>query len=144
MHDIPELAPALEILPDFIEESHIITASTEVNDPTVGKLMDVGIAAIVGDDAAIVRTLVYATGPAGGEVGVGRIVDEEFKFRDGDGDGREREEGVKLIAPGLDVDRHGDRQREAAYRVVEKVRQVYTAKGNNSREYPSTPSVINL
>ncbi|KAF8458886.1 RNA polymerase I-specific transcription-initiation factor-domain-containing protein [Terfezia claveryi] len=128
MHDIPELAPALDILPDFIEESHIITASTEVNDPSVGRLMDVGSAAIVGDDAGAVRTLIYAMGPAGGEVGVGRIIDEGFKFPDGDW--KEREGEVNLIAPGLD-DRHGDRQR-GEYRVVGKVRQVRTAKGNNS------------
>ncbi|RPB28539.1 hypothetical protein L211DRAFT_392570 [Terfezia boudieri ATCC MYA-4762] len=128
MHDIPELAPALDILPDFIEESHIITASTEVNDPSVGRLMDVGSAAIVGDDAGAMRTLIYAMGSAGGEVGVGRIIDEVFKFRDGDW--KEREGEVNLIAPGLD-DRHGDRQ-QGEYRVVGKVRQIHTAKGNNS------------
>ena len=137
MHDIPELAPALDILPDFIEESHIITASTEVNDPTVGRLLDVGSAAIVDDDAGVVKTLIYATGPAGGEVGVEEIVDEEFKFQGGD-----RGVGVKLIAPGLDVARCGDRQREAAYRVAEGVRQVHAAKGSNSREHPSTPLLL--
>ena len=134
MHDIPELAPALDILPDFIEESHIITASTEVNDPTVGRLMDVGSATLAdGGDGQVgaVRTFIYATGATGSEVGMGRIIDEESKVRDEDG--RERE-GVRLVAPGLDVDR--DRQREVVYRAVGKVRQVSTAKGNNSRESP--------
>ncbi|KAF8418512.1 RNA polymerase I-specific transcription-initiation factor-domain-containing protein [Tirmania nivea] len=132
MHDIPELAPALDILPDFIEESHIITASTEVNDPTVGRLMDVGSAALADDgdgQEGAVRTLIYATGQAGSEVGIGRIIEEEFKIRGEDG--RERGEGVKLIAPGLDADRLEDKKREAPYRVVGKVRQVCTAKGNS-------------
>jgi len=131
MHDIPELAPALNILPDLIEESHIITASTEVNDPTMGRQMDVGSAAIVGGAAGMVKTLAYATGVAGSEVGLAGIVDEEFTFQDDE----ERGE-LRLVAPGLDVDMQRDRQREAAYSVVGEVRQVCTAKGDNNREYP--------
>lgn len=129
MHDVPELAPALDLVPDIIEESHIITASSEVNDPTVGRLMDVGSATIAdhgggGGQDGIVQSLTYATGITGSEIGIARIVDEKYTFQDEEGQERQ---GVQLTAPGL-----GDAY--PGYRFVGQVRQICTARQHGSEK----------
>lgn len=71
MQDAPEVAPGLEFLSELLEESHILTASAEVNDPIVGRLMDVGRAIVTDGDGQGegVKTLAYATGMGGSEIG---------------------------------------------------------------------------
>lgn len=145
MNDIPELASVVELLPDLIEESHIITACTEVYDPTVGRLMDVGSASILQDATsdnqtgivmmeAGVKTLTYITGAMGSGIGVAKVVDSCYTIEGEQGEeeeGHQQEEfgkGVRLIAPGLlSPQRPGA---GVAYKRMGIVKQICTAKND--------------
>ena len=83
MKDIPEAAPALDFLPELLEESEIIETSATVNDPTIGRLMAVGgnvqELATMGEDeeelrqrpeGGITQSILYATGPSQREIGM--------------------------------------------------------------------------
>lgn len=149
MSDIPEIASVVEFLPHLIEESQIITACTEVYDPTVGRLMDVGSASILQDTAlgnktgtimeAGVKTLTYVTGAAGSEIGVAKIVDSSYAI-EGDEDEEEGEghqqgdvgKGVRLVAPGLSLPQEPGAG--VAYKRMGMVKQICTAKSYSSGE----------
>ena len=142
MNDIPELASVVELLPDLIEESQIITACTEVYDPTVGRLMDVGSASILQDAAldnqtgtvmeAGVRTLIYVTGAVGSEIGIAKVVDSCYAIEgdeDEEGEGNQQEEtgrGVRLIVPELNLQQGPGAG--VAYKCTGMVKQICTAK----------------
>ena len=142
MNDIPELASVVELLPDLIEESHIITACTEVYDPTVGRLMDVGSASILPDAAsdnqtgivmeAGVKTLTYLTGAMGSGIGIAKVVDSCYAIEGEEGEGEEGHQqegfgkGVRLIAPGLTLPQRPGAG--VAYKRMGMVKQICTAK----------------
>ncbi|KAF8469012.1 RNA polymerase I-specific transcription initiation factor RRN6-like protein [Kalaharituber pfeilii] len=126
MQDVPEVAPGLDFLPDLIEESQIITANTEINDPSVGKLLAVGSAIRTGsngDSGETVQTITYATGAVGSEIGIGKVVDERFEF--------EGQKGVSLTAPALET------SEKSAYKFASQVRQICTARRYSEESFKS-------